>query len=95
MGDIQRMTITLPDDMATVVKSAVEEGDYASTSEVVREALRAWKQKRELHSQSLRALKAEIDRGMAQAAAGRTQEFDPARIVQRGRKLSGQRRRSA
>jgi antitoxin ParD1/3/4 len=40
MPDIERLTITLPTDMAAVVKSAVEIGDYASTSEVVREATR-------------------------------------------------------
>jgi antitoxin ParD1/3/4 len=37
---IERMTITMPADLAAVVKGAVEGGDYASTSEVVREALR-------------------------------------------------------
>jgi antitoxin ParD1/3/4 len=42
------MTITLPSDMAAVVKGAVEGSDYASSSEVVREALRDWKTKRAL-----------------------------------------------
>jgi antitoxin ParD1/3/4 len=42
MADIERLTITLPSDMAAVV----EGGDYASASEVVREALRDWKMKR-------------------------------------------------
>ena len=40
MAEIERLTITLSSDMAAVVKSAVERGDYASNSEVVREALR-------------------------------------------------------
>ncbi len=31
--------------MAVIVKKAVEEGDYASTSEVVRAALRDWNRK--------------------------------------------------
>lgn len=95
MSDIQRLTITLPDDMATLVKSAVDEGNYASTSEVVREALRDWKEKRDLHAHKLRALKAEIDRGMIDLSRGRTRAFDSNRIVQRGRKLSTERRRSA
>ena len=56
--------ITLPADMAAVVKSAVKGGDYASTSEVVREALRDWKTKRTLQLQELAALKAEIDKGL-------------------------------
>ncbi len=36
MSEIERLTVTLPAEMAAVVKSAVETGDYASTSEVVR-----------------------------------------------------------
>jgi Arc/MetJ-type ribon-helix-helix transcriptional regulator len=46
MADIERLTITLPSDMATLVKGAVSDGDYASSSEVIRETLRDWKIKR-------------------------------------------------
>jgi antitoxin ParD1/3/4 len=87
MAEIERMTITLPSDMAAVVRGAVEGGDYASSSEVVREALREWKMKRALQVQELAALKADIDRGLAGLAAGRVRDFDSARIVERGRKL--------
>jgi antitoxin ParD1/3/4 len=87
MAEIERMTITLPSDMAAVVKGAVEGGDYASSSEVVREALRDWKTKRALQLQELAALKADIDRGLTDLAEGRVQDFDAARIIERGRKL--------
>ena len=40
MGAIERLTITLPADMAGLVKGAIVGGDYASSSEVIREALR-------------------------------------------------------
>ncbi|MDR3535484.1 MAG: type II toxin-antitoxin system ParD family antitoxin [Acetobacteraceae bacterium] len=76
MADIERMTITLPSDMAAVVKGAVEGGDYASSSQVVREALRDWKTKRALQIQELAALKADIDRGLTDLAEGRVQDFD-------------------
>jgi len=81
------MTITLPSDMAAVVKGAVEGGDYASSSEVVREALRDWKMKRALQLQELASLKADIDRGMADLAEGKVRKFDAGRIIKRGRKL--------
>jgi antitoxin ParD1/3/4 len=48
MADIERLTITLPAEMAQLVKRAVDDGDYASSSEVIREALRDWKMKRAL-----------------------------------------------
>ena len=35
MGAIERLTITLPVEMAGLVKGAVDEGDYASASEVI------------------------------------------------------------
>ena len=95
MAEIERMTITLPADMVAVVKSAVKGGDYASTSEVVREALRDWKTKRALQLQELAALKAEIDKGLADLAEGRVKDFDTGRIIERGRKLLASRSRSA
>jgi antitoxin ParD1/3/4 len=87
MAEIERMTITLPSDMAAVVKRAVEGGDYASSSEVMREALRDWMMKRALQLQELASLKADIDRGLTDIAEGRVQEFDSTRIIERGRKL--------
>ena len=95
MAEIERMTITLPADMAAVVKGAVKGGDYASTSEVVREALRDWKIKRALQLQELAALKAEIDKGLADLAEGRVKDFDADRIIERGKKLLASRFPSA
>jgi antitoxin ParD1/3/4 len=95
MAEIERMTITLPSDMAAVVKGAVEGGDYASSSEVVREALRDWKTKRALQLQEFAALKADIDRGLTDLAEGRVKDFDAARIIERGRRLLAGRSPSA
>lgn len=87
MSDSERITITVPAEMAAMVKSAVETGDYASTSEVVQAALRDWKAKRALQPEALTGLKADIETGLADAAAGRVKDFDRARITQRGREL--------
>ncbi len=87
MAEIERLTITLPHDMAVLVKGAVEGGDYASTSEVVREALRDWKMKRAVQLKEMESLKADIDQGLADLAEGRVHDFDATRIIERGRKL--------
>ncbi len=87
MAGLERLTITLPAELAAVVKSAVDAGDYASTSEVVRAALRDWKTKRALQIEELAALKADIDAGLADVAAGRVKDFDATSIIERGRKL--------
>lgn len=41
MRTTQKMSITLPNDMADMVKKKVRAGEYASDSEVIREGLRA------------------------------------------------------
>ena len=81
--------------MAAVVKKAVAGGDYASTSEVIREALRDWKMKRALQLQEFAALKTDIDKGLADMAAGRVKDFDAEAIMARGRKLLARRSASA
>jgi antitoxin ParD1/3/4 len=76
-------------------EGAVAAGDYATTSEVVRAALRDWKTKRALQFEELAALKADIDAGLADVAAGRVKDFDAAGVVERGRKLLADRLPSA
>ena len=95
MAEIERLTVTLPAEMAALVRSAVDEGNYASSSEVIREALRDWKTKRAIQLHELEGLKADIDRGLTDLAEGRVQEFDPTRIIERGRTLLAGRARSA
>ena len=94
MAGIERLTITLPSEMADVVRGAVATGDYASSSEVVREALRDWKTKRALQLEELAALKSDIDKGLADVAEGRVRELDTGRIIERGKKLLAGRSRS-
>jgi antitoxin ParD1/3/4 len=95
MAEIERLTITLLSEMAAVVNDAVAGGDYASTSEVVRDALHDWQAKRALQLRELAALKTDIDTGLADLAEGRVKDFDAERIVERGRSLLASRSRSA
>jgi len=46
ISKLSKITVALTQDMTDMVRVAVESGDYASGSEVVREALREWKLKR-------------------------------------------------
>ncbi len=57
---IERMTITMPAEMAAALKATVAEGQYASTSEVVREALRDWAKARDAERQAIEALRAAV-----------------------------------
>jgi antitoxin ParD1/3/4 len=50
--------------MAKLLREAVGSGEYASASEVVREALRAWKRKRKLETLELGELRRLIQEGI-------------------------------
>jgi len=86
MSMIERMTITLTAEMAEAVREAVAAGDYASGSEIVREALRDWKHKRALREQELAELRAQVQEGLSDIEAGRVHDFDAARIIRKGEK---------
>ena len=94
MTEIERLTITLPLEITSAVKDAVQGGDYAS-SDVIREALHDWKVKRALQLAELSSLRVDIDKGLADWAAGRVEEFDAGRIIERGKQLLAARSRSA
>ncbi|MFI3197560.1 MAG: type II toxin-antitoxin system ParD family antitoxin [Methylococcaceae bacterium] len=40
MASVEKISIALTKDMASVVRQAVDSGEYASNSEVIRDALR-------------------------------------------------------
>lgn len=94
MAGIERLTVTVPADMASRVKDAVADGDYASTSEIVREALRDWELKAELRKRKLAALRKHVDLGLRDIARGRLVDADIDDIMRRGIEQSRKRRRS-
>ena len=57
MPNVEKVSIALTPEMAMVVRQAVDSGDYASNSEIVREALRDWKLKRALQQQEIEELR--------------------------------------
>lgn len=63
MSTIERMTITVPSEMAAILRQSVDGGEYASTSEVVREALREWMRRRDTDRRDLDAMREAIRLG--------------------------------
>jgi antitoxin ParD1/3/4 len=58
MPSVEKISIALPPEMVAKVRSAVESGEYASSSEVIRDALRDWARKRVPHANSIEDLRA-------------------------------------
>lgn len=65
MATIEKISVALPADMLTRVRAAVGSGDYASTSEVIREALREWKGRRESREEAIEELRRAWREGLA------------------------------
>ena len=57
MSTIEKISIALPPEMVADLRAAVDTGDYASASEVVREALRDWKLKRKIDDLEIEVLR--------------------------------------
>ena len=73
--NFEKLSITLPAEMARVIRERVSSGGYGSASEVIREAMRGWMDRQ----RRLGALDAAIARGIADAEAGRVQDLDEVR----------------
>ena len=50
MTTVEKISVALPPDMVALLREAVESGEYASASEVIREALCAWKFRRKVET---------------------------------------------
>ncbi len=58
MPSVEKISIALPPEMVAQVRKAVATGEYASSSEVIRDALRDWARKRAPHANSIEDLRA-------------------------------------
>lgn len=57
MTTAEKISIALPPEMAAIVRGAVAAGEYASSSEVIRDALRDWSHKRSARQQGVADLR--------------------------------------
>lgn len=57
MATVEKLSIALTPEMAEEVRTVVRNGEYASSSEVIREALRDWRRKRALRDQEIEELR--------------------------------------
>lgn len=83
MGSIQKISIALTDELAGDVQQAVASGDYATTSEVIRDALRQWKRARETRDAVVADLRAKWFEGLE---SGDPQPLDVEEVKAAGRR---------
>ena len=71
MAKVKTRSIDLASDLDDAIQRRVASGTYASQSEVIRAALRALTHAEEEHERKLVVVDAAIERGIADADAGR------------------------
>ncbi|MCC7271770.1 MAG: type II toxin-antitoxin system ParD family antitoxin [Alphaproteobacteria bacterium] len=88
MAAVEKISVALTPALAAAVREAVAGGDYASTSEVIRDALRRWRQARAERAQAVEDVRRLWREGLA---SGFGDAADAESIVARGRaRLAGQ-----
>jgi antitoxin ParD1/3/4 len=78
MSDIQKISVALTGEQVATLKAAVDAGEYATTSEIIREAIRDWQFKRELRQDDIKRLRRLWDEGKA---SGKAKAFDIERTI--------------
>lgn len=81
MQSAEKLSITLPPEMASFIRQKVNSGLYGSNSEIIREALRGMMDR----DRRLERLDTAIAQGVADAEAGQVQDIDDVRAELRGR----------
>jgi antitoxin ParD1/3/4 len=94
MAAVRKLSIALTEELARDIEKAVASGDYSTVSEVVRDALRAWKRERADREAAIRRLKQLWDEGLA---SGEPVEggFDVEDMMQRWRERQQKEGRAA
>jgi antitoxin ParD1/3/4 len=64
MAAAEKISITMTPEMMRVIRKSVESGEFASTSEVLRDALRAWQRERSERAERLAAIRTRIRRSL-------------------------------
>ena len=64
MANIAKISVALPHDMVEAIREAVDSGDYATTSEVIRDAVRDWRLKRRVEAMDLDDLRRLVQEGI-------------------------------
>jgi len=72
MPDIQKVSVALTGEQLAAMKAAIDAGEYATTSEIVREAIRDWQFKRELRQKDVERLRRLWDEGKASVRQNRS-----------------------
>jgi antitoxin ParD1/3/4 len=92
MQNVEKLSVALTPEMAAAVRHAVASGEYASASEVIREALRLWKAHQVARKREVDELRRTWGEGLE---SGPATPLDFSEIKRQGRRvLAGEQKRA-
>ena len=92
MQNVEKMSVALTPEMAAAVRHAVASGEYASASEVIREALRLWRAHQAAREHEVEELRRIWREGLE---SGPATPLDFAEIKAKGRSVLARERKRA
>ena len=84
MAAVEKVSVALSPELLEMVKGAVASGHYGSASEVIREALRQWKDRRDLFGYTIEELRKLVQEGI-DSGPGRFASMDEIKAEARRR----------
>jgi len=92
MATVEKITIALTSEMAGFVRRAVESGEYASTSEAIRDAVREWQERRDLLGYTVDELRKSVQEGLESGESPHSSMADVKAEARRRLEVSSRRR---
>ena len=92
MATVEKRSISLPTELANSIDAAVASGEYGNASEVVRDALRQWQERRSLFGYTVEQIQMLWDEGLNSGAARPLDADVISRIKKKGRQRVASRR---
>jgi antitoxin ParD1/3/4 len=93
MPAAEKISITLTPEMNRLIKRRVDAGDFASSSELIREALRVWRQREDEQRERIAAIKQRIRRSIDDPRPSLTLAEAKAELARRRRARDNARKR--
>jgi antitoxin ParD1/3/4 len=62
--NVEKISVTMTPDMLRAIRESVEAGEYASTSEALRDAVRVWQRQRSENAERLTAIRTRVRRSL-------------------------------
>jgi antitoxin ParD1/3/4 len=64
MEPAEKISVTMTPEMLRAIRESVESGEYASTSEALRDAVRIWQRERREYAERIKSIRARIRRSL-------------------------------